>query len=268
MIDNSVFLHPTSVVENGAIIGADCHIGPFCVIGAEVELGKGVKLHSHISIAGDTKIGEETEIWPFASIGHHPQDLKFAGEKTSLIIGKRNKIRESTSINVGTSGGGGVTRIGDDNLFMIGAHIGHDCQIGNGCIFANNAAISGHVTVEDGAIIGGQAGVIQFARIGKGAMIGAGSMVSADVIPYGLTSGPRAELHNLNLIGLRRRNVDKDGIRAVKAIFEQLFDGSKGLRARAEELKGDEDLNEQVLEILDFILDRSDRSFMSPPKDE
>ncbi len=266
MIDNSAFLHPSSVVENGAIIGANCHIGPFCVIGADVKLGAGVILHSHVSIVGDTEIGDETQIWPHASVGSRPQDLKYAGEKTKLVIGKRNMIRESTSINPGTAQGGGVTLIGDDNLFMLGSHIGHDCIIGNGIVFANNAAISGHVRVDDGAIIGGQVGVIQFTRIGKGAMIGAGSMVAADVLPYGLTNAARAELTNLNLVGLRRRGVDKGRIRDLKKLFDELFDGSKGMRSRAEELQGRDDLTDEMREVIEFILEDSDRSFLSPPK--
>ncbi len=262
MIDVSAFIHPTSVVENGAVIGANCHIGPFCVIGPKVKLAQGVVLHSHVAIAGDTEIGDDTQIWPHSSIGHQPQDLKYSGEETKLIIGKRNMIRESTSINPGTEQGGGVTRIGDDNLFMLGSHIGHDCIIGNNIVFANNAAISGHVRVDDGAIIGGQVGVIQFTRIGKGAMIGAGSMVAADVLPYGLTTAPRAALTNLNLVGLRRRNLGKGDIRALKDVYDALFDGKEGLRARALELNKAGNHSKESQEVIDFILEGSDRSFL------
>ncbi len=266
MIDESAFLHPSSVVENGAVIGANCHIGPFCVVGAKVKLGRGVRLHSHVAIAGDTEIGDETQIWPHASIGHQPQDLKYNGEETKLVIGKRNMIRESTSINTGTVQGGGITQIGNDNLFMLGAHIGHDCIIGNDIVFANNAAISGHVRVDDGAIIGGQVGVIQFTRIGKGAMIGAGSMVAADVLPYGLTNTSRAELANLNLVGLKRRNVSREGIRALQSLYKNLFDGSEALRVRAQQLSDAGDVTTEMKEVIDFILEESDRSFLSPAK--
>ena len=267
MIDPTAHIHPSSLIEDGAVIGANCVIGPFCVIGAKVRLGRGVECISHVAIAGDTEIGDETRIWPFASVGHQPQDLKYAGEDTKLVIGKRNMIRESTSINLGTAQGGGITRIGDGNLFMIGAHIGHDCVIGNDIVFANNAAIAGHVTVEDGAVIGGQAGVIQFARVGRGAMVGAGCMVIHDLIPYGLCMGDRPELSGVNYVGLRRRGVEKDGIRQMMKRIDQLFDGTEGLRARAQALKDEGGNEAHIDEILDFILAQSNRSYLSP-KDE
>ncbi|WP_413864100.1 acyl-ACP--UDP-N-acetylglucosamine O-acyltransferase, partial [Albidovulum sp.] len=184
-------VHPTAHVEPGATIGEGCRIGPFCLIGAGVTLGPGVEIKSHAVVTGNTSVGEGTVIFPFATIGEVPQDLKFRGERTSLVIGARNRIREHVTINLGTGGGGGVTRVGDDCLLMAGAHVAHDCQIGNGVILVNNAALAGHCVLEDEVIVGGLSGVHQFVRIGRGAMIGAVTMVTADVIPHGLVQGPR-----------------------------------------------------------------------------
>lgn len=256
-------IHPSAIIEDGAIIGADCHIGPFCHISAGVRLGAGVRLHSHVAIAGDTVIGDETEIWPFASVGSQPQDLKFAGEKTKLRIGARNMIRESVSINPGTLGGGGLTDIGDDCLFMLGTHVGHDCRVGNGVVVANHASLAGHVEVGNGAIIGGLAGIHQFVRIGEGAIIGALSMVVADVIPFGSVSGERPRLAGLNLIGLKRRGLAREEISALRAGYKALFAGEGTLRARAEAMV-DGANTALVQDMLAFILSDSDRSFCTP----
>ncbi|HIP22980.1 MAG TPA: acyl-ACP--UDP-N-acetylglucosamine O-acyltransferase [Rhodobacteraceae bacterium] len=256
-------IHPSAIIEDGASIGPDCRIGPFCHIGAGVRLRAGVHLHSHVAITGDTVVGDETEIWPFASVGSQPQDLKFAGESSQLRIGARNMIRESVSINPGTAGGGGLTQIGDDCLFMLGTHVGHDCRVGNGVVIANHASLAGHVQVGDGAIIGGLAGIHQFVRIGEGAIIGALSMVVADVIPFGSVSGERPRLAGLNLIGLKRRGLSRDEISALRAAYKALFAGEGTLRTRAEAmLEGAE--NAQVRDILDFILSDSERSFCTP----
>ncbi|PJN94377.1 acyl-[acyl-carrier-protein]--UDP-N-acetylglucosamine O-acyltransferase, partial [Amaricoccus sp. HAR-UPW-R2A-40] len=198
-------IHPTAVVEPGARIGAGCRIGPYCVIGPDVMLAEGVILHSHVAIAGVTSIGAGTEIWPFASVGSAPQDLKYAGERTELIIGAKNRIREYATLNTGTVQGGGVTRIGDGNLLMMSIHVGHDCVIGNGVILVNNATLGGHVTIEDNVIVGGLSAVHQFCRLGRGAMIGGLTGVVADVIPYGMVVGERGHLGGLNLVGLKRR---------------------------------------------------------------
>jgi len=256
-------IHPSTIIEDGAVIGAGCRIGPFCHIGAEVRLGAGVRLHSHVAITGDTVIGDETEIWPFASVGSQPQDLKFAGEKTQLRIGARNKIREGVSINPGTTGGGGLTSIGDDCLFMLGTHVGHDCRVGNGVVVANHASLAGHVEVGDGAIIGGLAGIHQFVRIGEGAIIGALSMVVADVIPFGSVMGERPRLAGLNLIGLKRRGLSREEISALRAGYKALFEGQGTLRQRADAMLESAD-NAQVRQILDFVLSDSDRSFCTP----
>jgi len=256
-------IHPSAIIEDGAQIGRNCQIGPFCHIGAGVRLGAEVRLHSHVAIAGDTAIGDKTEIWPFASVGSQPQDLKFAGEKTQLRIGARTMIRESVSINPGTAGGGGLTQIGDDCLFMLGTHVGHDCQIGNQVVVANHASLAGHVQVGNEVIIGGLAGIHQFVRIGEGAIIGALSMVVADVIPFGSVSGERPGLAGLNLIGLKRRGIARDQISGLRVAYKSLFTGSGTLKERAEALVDGQE-NELVREILDFVLSDSDRSFCTP----
>ena len=255
-------IHPSAIIESGAEIGANCSIGPFCHVGSRVKLAEGVCLHSHVAIAGETSIGEGTEIWPFASVGSQPQDLKYAGEDTKLVIGARNMIRESVSINPGTAGGGGVTRIGDDCLFMLGTHVGHDCDVGNKVVVANHASLAGHVQVGDGVVIGGLAGVHQFVRIGEGAIIGALSMVVADVIPYGSVIGERPRLAGLNLVGLKRRGVARADISAMRVAYKTLFSGEGSLRARAEGML--EDDSPLVQEILAFILGDTDRSFCVP----
>ncbi|MEI2805044.1 acyl-ACP--UDP-N-acetylglucosamine O-acyltransferase [Albidovulum sp.] len=255
-------VHPTAHVEPGATIGEGCRIGPFCLIGAGVTLGPGVEIKSHAVVTGNTSVGEGTVIFPFATIGEVPQDLKFRGERTSLVIGARNRIREHVTINLGTGGGGGVTRVGDDCLLMAGAHVAHDCQIGNGVILVNNAALAGHCVLEDEVIVGGLSGVHQFVRIGRGAMIGAVTMVTADVIPHGLVQGPRGTLDGLNLVGLKRRGAAREDIAALRDLLQALSRGAfrETARARAE-AGGDGAL---VREVLDFILGPSDRSFLTP----
>lgn len=255
-------IHPSALVDPAARIGPGCEIGPFCVVGPQVRLGTGVVLKSHVVVTGDTDIGDETEIFPFASIGEVPQDLKFRGERTRLEIGARNRIREYVTMNPGTDGGGGVTRIGDDGLFMAGSHVAHDCMIGDRVILVNNVAIAGHCVLEDDVIVGGLSGVHQFVRIGRGAMIGAVTMVTADVIPFGLVQGPRGHLDGLNLVGLKRRGVSRDDIHALREMLGEL--GRGGFRDRARQLAGGE-TTVMVREVLDFILGPSDRSFLAPP---
>ncbi len=255
-------IHPSAHVEDGAKIGPGCHIGPFCLIGADVTLAAGVEVKSHAVITGLTEIGAGTQVFPFATLGEVPQDLKFKGEKTRLIIGARNRIREHVTMNTGTTGGGGVTRIGDDGLFMAGAHVAHDCQIGNRVILVNNAALAGHCILEDEVIIGGLSGVHQFVRIGHGAMIGAVTMVTADVIPHGLVQGPRGQLDGLNIVGLKRRGADRADISALRELVEALGAGSFRETARLRADQGSD--SAYVREVLDFILGPSDRSFLAP----
>ena len=254
---------PSAPIEDGARIGADCKIGPFCVVGSQAVLGDRVELKSHVVIAGDTEIGEETVIFPFAVIGEIPQDLKFRGEHSKLVVGKRNRIREHVTMNAGTEGGGGVTKVGDDGLFMAGAHIAHDARIGDRVIVVNNAAIAGHCVLEDDVIVGGLSGIHQWVRIGKGAIIGAVTMVTNDVIPYGLVQAPRGHLDGLNLVGLKRRGVKRSDITALRAAFQMLAQGEGTFQDRARRL-GDETESDYVREIVAFVLGDSDRSFLTP----
>ena len=254
-------IHPSAVIEQGAQIGAGVRIGPFCVIGPQVRLGADVVLHSHVAITGDTSVGEGTEIYPFASIGAAPQDLKFQGERTRLEIGARNRIREYVTMNPGTEGGGGLTRVGDDGLFMAGAHVAHDCQLGDRVILVNNASVAGHCVLEDDVIVGGLSGVHQFVRIGRGAMIGAVTMVTADVLPYGLVQGPRGHLDGLNLVGLKRRGASRADIAALRDLLAALGGGSLRETARA---RAEGEVSVMEREVLDFILGPSDRSFLAP----
>ena len=263
-IDPSASIHPSAVVESGANIAAGCHIGPFCNVGPEVTLHEGVVLKSHAVVTGLTEIGAETVIFPFANIGDIPQDLKYAGEKTQLIVGKRNRIREGVTMNTGTDGGGGVTRVGDDNLFMTGAHVGHDAIVGNHVVVANQSAIAGHCIIEDGVIIGGLSGIHQFVRIGRGAIIGAVTMVTNDVIPYGLVQGPRGALDGLNLVGLKRRGVAKEDINALRAAYQALAQGEGAFQERARRLSEEAPNSQYVRDVVDFVLKGSDRSFLTP----
>ena len=237
------------------------------VIGSGVELGSNTKLHSHINIKGNTKIGKNNEIFPFVSIGTDPQDLKYFGEKTALTIGQNNLIRECVSISIGTAGGGGNTNIGDNCLFMLGSHVGHDCKLGSNIVIANNSAIAGHVVIEDNVNIGGLVGVHQFCRLGEGSMIGAHAMVSKDVIPYSMIVGMRPVLSGVNLVGLKRRGSKKENIKQLIEVFSKIFDrkGSKNFQDRIKTL--DNDFMTEITEVqkvLEFIKKESTRSFVAP----
>ena len=214
------------LAEPGAVLGDGVEIGPFCHVGAQVRLDDGVVLKSHVVVTGDTRIGAETTVFPFACIGEAPQDLKYAGEDTRLVIGARNRIREYVTMNPGTAGGGGLTQVGDDGLFMAGSHVAHDCRVGNGVILVNNVAIAGHCNLGDEVIVGGLSGVHQFVRIGRGAMIGALTMVTADVLPFALVSGPRGHLDGLNLVGLKRRGASRADIHELREMLDRLGTGS------------------------------------------
>ncbi len=256
-------VHASAVIEDGAQIGAGCIVGPFCVVGSEVVLKDRVELKSHVVVTGNTEIGEETVIFSFAVIGEIPQDLKFNGEASRLVIGKRNRIREHVTMNPGTEGGGGVTKIGDDGLFMAGCHVAHDAQIGDRVILVNSVAVAGHCIIEEDVIVGGLSGIHQFVRIGRGAIIGAVCMVTNDVIPYGLVQGPRGKLDGLNLVGLKRRGVSRPDISALRAAFQSLAQGEGSFTERAKRLGDDAD-SDYVKEIASFILGDSDRSFLTP----
>ena len=255
-------VHPTALVDQGARLGQGVEIGPFCVVGPEVVLGDGVVLKSHVVVQGDTKVGSGTVVFPFAVLGEVPQDLKYAGERTRLRIGPRNRIREHVTMNLGTAGGGGETRVGEGNLFMAGCHVAHDARIGDRVVVANSAAIAGHCVVGDDVIIGGLAGIHQWVRIGQGAIIGALAMVTHDVIPYGLVQGPRGELDGLNLVGLKRRGTPREEITALRAAYASLRDGEGPFLDRARALATDE--SPLVREVAEFVQFTSDRQFLTP----
>jgi UDP-N-acetylglucosamine acyltransferase len=256
-------IHPSAIVEPGAEIGPGCKIGPFSIIGPEVRLGPGVEVKSHAVVTGWTEVGEGTVIWPFACVGAVPQDLKYKGERTRLIVGARCRIREGATLNTGTEGGGGVTRVGDDCLLMTGSHVGHDASLGNRVILANQAAIAGHCQIGDDVIVGGLSGVHQWVRVGRGAIIGAVTMVTNDVLPHGLVQGPRGVLDGLNLVGLKRRGVDRGEITALRAAYQMLAQGEGSFLDRTRRLAEETD-SAHVREMTDFILSASDRSFLTP----
>lgn len=262
-IDPSAQVHATAVIEPGAVIGPGCEIGAFAVIGPKVKLGPQVTVKSHAVVTGDTVVGEGSTIFSFACIGEVPQDLKYKGEETRLVVGARCRIREGATLNTGTEGGGGLTQVGDDCLIMAGAHVAHDCRVGNRVILVNNAALAGHCIVEDDVILGGLSGVHQWVRVGRGAIIGAVTMVTNDVIPYGLVQAPRGELDGLNLVGLKRRGVPREDIAALRAGYQVLAQGEGAFADRARRL-GQETTSPYVREIVDFILGQSDRSFLTP----
>ena len=262
----SAEVHPTAVIAPGATIGAGCRIGPYCVIGAEVTLGERLHLASHVVVDGITRIGDDTQIYPFASLGTAPQDLKYGGEPTELVIGARNRIREYATMSPGTEGGGGLTSIGDDNLFMMSIHVAHDCRIGNRVIMVNNATLAGHVIVEDNVILGGLAAVHQFVRIGRGAMIGGMTGVAADVIPFGSVIGNRGHLAGLNLVGLKRAGVPREQIHGLRAAFAEIFAGEGTLQARVQEAGARYADNPLVMEVIRFVTAESSRSFTLPPE--
>ena len=257
-------IHHTAIIEDGAKIGENVSIGAFCSIGSNVELGDNVMLKSHVVVDGHTTIGEGTMIYPFASIGHAPQDLKFKGEKTTLTIGKNNTIREHVTMNPGTADGGSETIVGDSCLFMMSSHVAHDCKVGDHVILANNATLAGHVEVGDHVIIGGLAAIHQFVRIGKHAMIGGMSGVEHDVIPFGAVMGERANLAGLNLIGLKRRGFSRDSIHGLRNAYEQLFASEGTLENRREQVKSNFSEIAEVSEVLDFVANAGSRSICVP----
>lgn len=264
-LDPSAEIHPAAIVEDGAEIGPNVRIGPWCHVGPRVRLGEGVELISHVVVAGRTSIGPGTKVWPFASLGTQPQDLKFHGEESRLEIGAGNMIREHVTMNPGTAGGGGLTRIGDGGLFMMSSHVGHDCIVGDGVILANNAPLGGHVTVQDRAIIGGNAAVHQHARIGRGAMVGGLTGVERDVIPYASVTGDRARLAGLNLVGLRRAKAPRAEVTALREAVDFIFgEGEGALAARAREAAERWPDAALVQEVCAFMAEGSSRSFVTP----
>jgi UDP-N-acetylglucosamine acyltransferase len=233
----SFFIHENAIVSPNATIGADCYVGAFCVIGDEVVLGDKVRLESHVVVEGNTTIGDETRVYPFVSIGLAPQDLKYKGEPTATEIGKRNHIREFVTIHRGTAGGGGLTRIGDDNLLMAQAHVAHDCQLGNEIIMANAATLAGHVRIDDRANIGAYSGVHQFCRIGLEAFVGGYSVIVKDAMPYAVIQGNHAKCYGLNRVGMRRRGYSKQTIENLNHAFHLLLSAKMNTTQAIEKIK-------------------------------
>ena len=256
-------IHKSAIIDKNAKISSNVEIGPYSIIGANVKIFENVKIQSHVNITGHTTIGKDNKIYPFASIGNDPQDMKYNGEKTELIIGDKNVIREYTTINPGTLQGGGITKVGNNNLIMIGAHIAHDCIIGNNIVIANNAAIAGHAEIQDNVILGGNCGVHQFTRIGKMAMIGGMTGVSRDVIPYGLSTGNRNILNGINVVGLRRIKVSNKEIIDLSETYKNIFK-TENLTENLEKLDPKYKENPLVKEVIDFINKDKKRPICTP----
>ena len=252
----------TAIIDSKAKLHKNVQIGPYCVIGADVEIGENTVIQSHVNISGNVKIGKGNKIYPFVSI-NDPQDLKYAGELTTLIIGDNNKIREYVTINPGTVGGGGKTIIGNNCLFMISSHIAHDCKVGNNVIIANNVPLGGHAIIEDNVVIGGNSAVQQFTRIGKMAMIGGMTGVLHDVIPYGLSTGNRNSLQGLNLIGLRRAKFENKDILGLSEAYKEIF-ATKNINDNISKLNGSFQENPLVKNVIDFITKDKKRSICTP----
>lgn len=257
-------IHATAVVDPSAKLGTNVEIGPFCVIGPDVELGDDVVVHSHAVITGRTTLGPECKVFPFASIGQAPQDVKFHGEPSTLTIGAKTIIREHATINPGTEGGHMSTKVGSNCLLMIGAHVAHDCEVGDSVTLVNGATLGGHVTIGDGAIIGGLSAVHQFVRIGAYAFIGGMSGITADVIPFGMAIGNRANLCGLNIVGLKRKRFPRDQIHELRQAYRMLFSTEGTLKERLEDVESMFSTNPLTKQVIEFIKTQSDRQFCVP----
>lgn len=260
-------VHRTAIVEDGARLGDGVRIGPFCHVGPEVTLGEGAELLSHVVVAGKTKIGARTRIFPFASIGHQPQDLKYSGEPSTLEIGEDCMIREGVTMNPGTAGGGLSTTVGNKCAFLANSHVGHDCHVGNNVIFSNNVMLAGHCAVGDFAILGGGAAVIQFARVGAHSFLGGMSGLENDLIPYGMALGNRAYLSGLNIVGLQRRGFSRDDIHSLRRAYRALFANEGTLMERMEDVAQEFSDHPIVQEIVAFIREGGKRSLCVPHAD-
>ncbi len=252
-MSDGAYIHPSAHIEDGAKIGDDVTIGPYSIVGPAVEIEEGARLGPHVVVEGRTKIGKRSQLYQFCSVGAAPQDLKYAGEDTLVEIGADNIIREFVTINRGTAGGGGVTRLGDGNLVMAYAHVAHDCSVGNRVVLANAATLAGHVQIEDRATVGGLVAVHQFVRIGQGAFLGGGAMVSLDVPPFCIAAGDRASLHGLNVIGLRRSGLSEETIKELRSAYRTLFQSSKKLKEALQILRDQQSGCAEVQHLADFI---------------
>ena len=258
-------VHPTAIVDAGATLGENCTVGPYCLVGGDVVLGDGCVLHSHVVVEGRTSLGAGCKVFPFASLGHAPQDLKYRGEPSRLEIGKGCVIREQVTVNPGTEGGGMLTRVGDGCLLMVGAHVAHDCIVGDGVILANNATLAGHVTIGERAILGGLSAVQQFVRIGHHAMIGGMAGIRQDVVPFGLVSGRPGVLTGLNMVGLRRMEAKRGQIDALRKAYERAFDRQSGtLSDRLQDLEAQAGDNPLVEGFLAFLKAESAHGLLQP----
>lgn len=257
-------IHSTAIIDGTVVLGEGVTVGAYSVLSGNVEVGAGTKIHSHVVIGGHTRLGPECEVYPFASIGLPPQDLKFGGEESELIIGARNRIREHVTMNPGTQGGGLKTRVGDDCLFMVGSHVAHDCQVGSNVILANNATLAGHVEVGDFAIIGGLSAIHQFVKVGAHAMVGGMSGVEHNVIPFGSAMGERARLNGLNIIGMKRSKLSREEIHAVRDAYQLLFSGDGVMSDRLTSVRNSYKAVEPVMSIVNFIDEASSRAVLQP----
>jgi UDP-N-acetylglucosamine acyltransferase len=249
----SARIDPRAVVDPGATIGENVTVGPFCVVGADVKIGDGCVLQSHVVVQDHTELGRDNVVSPMASLGGPPQDLKYGGGETRLVVGDGNRIHEYVTFNRGTEGGGGVTRIGDRNLFMAYCHVGHDCRLGSETIYANGATLAGHVEVGDQATVGAFSGIHQFCRVASHAFIGGYSVVTQDALPYVMTVGNRAEAYGLNLVGLKRKGYDKKTISALKRCYTTLFRSGKMLNEAIDEISSELGHVPEVRYFLDFV---------------
>ena len=257
-------IHPTAIIYEGAEIGDNVQIGPYSIIYSGVKIGDGTIIHPHVVIQGNTTIGKNNKIYSFCCIGSSPQDLKYKGEDSVVIIGDNNIIREYTTVNPGTASGGMVTSVGSNCLIMMNCHIAHDCKLGDNIIMANHATLAGHVIVEDYAVIGGLVGIHQFVRVGKHSMIGFLSAVDSDVIPYGVIKGERAKLNGINLVGLKRRNFSKSDIMALLKMYDELFENSQSKSTIEDRIQNLSSEANPVKEVVEFINSSSERGICKP----
>ncbi len=260
-------IHPTAIVSSGAQLGQDVEIGAFCTVGPKVQLGDGVKLISHVVIDGATQVGAGTTIYPFAFLGGPPQHLAHKGEDTRLVVGERNIIREHVTMHTGTVGGGGVTTVGSDSLYMVGAHVAHDCVVGDRVTFANNATLGGHVVIGDFVFMGGLSAVHQFTRIGRYSFVGGGGVVTKDIIPYGSVWGNHAHLEGLNLVGLKRRGFTREAINALRAAYRLLFADEGTFQERLDDVAETHAGTPEVMEIVNFIRAEANRPLCLPERE-
>jgi len=258
------FVHPSAWVEPGATLGVGVEIGPFCHVGADVALGDGVRLHSHVVVVGATEVGARTRVFPFASIGHEPQDLKYRGERTRLTVGADCLIREGVTMNPGTEGGGGETVVGDGCVFLAQSHVAHDCRLGQGVLLSNNVMLAGHCRVGDYAIFGGGSAAHQFARVGAHAFVGGLTGITDDLIPFGVAIGNRARLGGINAIGMKRRGFSAEDIQSVRRAYRQLFGEEGTLKERVEQVALDFADNAAVGQIVAFLREGGDRAVTIP----